>query len=76
MSNQEQRILQYIEDHGSITALEAMQDIGVMRLSSRICDLRKKGVQIQKQTESTVNRYGERCIVVRYYMENKSNRWA
>ena len=76
MSNQEQRILQYIEDRGSITALEAMRDIGVMRLSSRICDLRKKGVQIQKQTESTVNRYGERCIVVRYYMENKSNRWA
>lgn len=76
MNNQEQRIIKYLSDFGSITALEAMRDLGVMRLASRICDLRKKGVQIQKQTESTVNRYGERCIVVRYYMENKSNRWA
>ena len=76
MNRQEERVLRYLSDYGSITSLEAMRDLGVMRLASRICDLRRKGIPIQKRTESTVNRYGERCIVVRYYMENKSNRWA
>ena len=76
MNNQEKRIVKYLTDFGSITALEAMRDLGVMRLASRICDLRKKGVQIQKRTESTVNRYGERCIVVRYYREKQEQEGA
>ena len=71
MNNQEQRVIKYLTDFGSITALEAMRDLGVMRLASRVCDLRRKGVKIQKQTERIVNRYGERVIVVRYYMDKQ-----
>lgn len=71
MNNQEQRIIKYLSDFGSITALEAMRDLGVMRLASRVCDLRCKGVKIQKQTERIVNRYGERVVVVRYYMDKQ-----
>lgn len=41
---QNQRILDYIRDFGSITQLDALQDLGVMRLASRISDLRKQGV--------------------------------
>lgn len=68
MNNQEQRILKYIEDHGSITALDAMRDIGVMRLSSRISEMRRKGINIQQRKEQTENRYGERCNIVRYWL--------
>ena len=71
MSNQEQRVIKYLTDFGSITALEAMRDLGVMRLASRVCDLRRKGVKFKKQTERIVNRYGERVIVVRYYMDKQ-----
>ena len=35
---QTERILKYINDFGSITSLQAMQDLGVMRLASRITD--------------------------------------
>ena len=68
MNNQEQRILKYIEDHGSITALDAMRDIGVMRLSSRISEMRRKGINIQKRKEQTETRYGERYNIVRYWL--------
>lgn len=63
---QNQRILAYIEDFGSITQLEALKDLGVMRLASRISDLRKQGYDITGQTEEVKNRYGERCHIKRY----------
>ena len=40
---QNQRILDYIERFGSITQLDALKDLGVMRLASRISDLRRLG---------------------------------
>ena len=36
---QAQRVLRYMEDNGSITAAEAMEHLGVMRLAARIFDL-------------------------------------
>lgn len=63
---QNQRILDYISDFGSITQLEALKDLGVMRLASRISDLRKQGYDITSQTEEVKNRYGERCHIKRY----------
>lgn len=61
-----ERILKYIEDFGSITQLQALRDLGVMRLASRISDLRKEGVPIKVETETTKNRYGEKCHFARY----------
>lgn len=40
--NQETRILDYMLEYGSITALEAMKEFGIMRLASRISDLKKR----------------------------------
>ena len=40
---QNQRILDYLDSHGSITQLEALNELGIMRLASRISDLRKRG---------------------------------
>ena len=39
---QNQRIIDYINQFGSITQLEALRDLGVMRLASRISDLKKQ----------------------------------
>lgn len=63
---QNQRILEYIDEFGSITQLEALKDLGVMRLASRISDLRKQGYDIQSEVETVKNRYGETCHVKRY----------
>lgn len=67
---QAERVEKYIRDFGSITQLEAMEDLGVMRLASRISDLRSFGVKIRKTTETGRNRYGERTRYARYSIED------
>ena len=63
---QKERILQYIEDFGSITQIEALKYLGVMRLASRICDLRKDGIDIISEDVVGTNRYGEKVRYARY----------
>ena len=65
---QNQRILDYIAEFGSITQLEALQDLGVMRLASRISDLKRQGYNIASSIAVVKNRYGEECRVKRYSM--------
>lgn len=65
---QNQRILDYIEETGGITQLEALNELGVMRLASRISDLRKRGHKITSEMQPVKNRYGEKCYIKRYRM--------
>lgn len=65
---QNQRILDYISEFGSITQLDALRDLGVMRLASRISDLRSLGYPIISTSEAVKNRYGEKCHIKRYSM--------
>ena len=66
---QTERILKYINDFGSITSLQAMQDLGVMRLASRITDLKQAGYEIDSKFVHSKNRYGEPIKYKRYYMK-------
>ena len=61
-----QRVLDYMEQHGGITQFEAMIDLGVMRLASRISELKKEGYEIQSKIIAVKNRYGEPCYVKEY----------
>ena len=53
------RILRHMKDYGSITSLEAVTEYGIMRLASRITDLRAQGITIVSETKTGKNRYGE-----------------
>ena len=66
---QNQRILDYIAEFGSITQLEALQDLGVMRLASRISDLRRLGHPITSDIEPVKNRFNETCYIKRYSLQ-------
>lgn len=68
---QAQRVLQYIEDFGSITQFEALQDLGVMRLASRVSELKKNDYPITSKMVAVYNRYGEKCMVKRYSLAKK-----
>lgn len=61
-----ERILRHLEDYGSITSATAVEEYGIMRLASRISDLKKHGVPIEKEMVSGKNRYGERTSYARY----------
>lgn len=63
---QNERILDYIEKHGGITPLDAMNEFGCMRLASRISDLKKLGYPIISTYETVNNRYEEKVRVKRY----------
>ena len=65
-ATQAERVLEYIEEFGSITQMEALNDLGVMRLASRISDLKKQGYPIKSDVESVKNRFGENCYIKRY----------
>lgn len=53
------RILRHLRDYGSISSLEAIKEYGILRLASRISDLKKKGYEISSETVTGKNRYGE-----------------
>ena len=53
------RILRHMKDYGSITSLEAVNEYGIMRLASRINDLRAQGIAIVSEVKTGKNRYGE-----------------
>ena len=69
-NTQEQRVLSYMKDYGSITQTEAFFDLGVMRLASRISSLRKQGYKIESTLEKVKNRYGEACHIKRYRLSD------
>lgn len=71
-ATQAERILDYIEEFGSITQMEALNDLGCMRLASRISDLKKLGYPITSKVEAVKNRYGENCYIKRYSLEESN----
>jgi hypothetical protein len=73
-ATQAQRVLDYIDEFGSITQFEALQDLGVMRLASRISDLKKQGFPITSKVEAVKNRYGENCYIKRYSLVGGDDR--
>ena len=68
-ATQADRVIDYIETFGSITQLDALKDLGVMRLASRISDPKKQGYPIKSETETVQNRFGENCYIKRYSLE-------
>ena len=63
---QNQRIIRHLKDKGSITALEAMKEYGIMRLSSRVCELKNQGYLIRSEFISSKNRYNESVSFSKY----------
>lgn len=70
---QAERVLAYIEKFGSITQYEAFQDLGVMRLASRISELKKNGHPIKSEVVAVKNRFGEDCYIKRYSLAVAAN---
>ena len=67
-STQCEKVLGYMRQFGSITQLEALADLGCMRLASRISDLRGCGYAIGRRMRTGKNRYGESVSFAEYYL--------
>nr|DAU28809.1 MAG TPA: helix-turn-helix domain protein [Caudoviricetes sp.] len=62
------RVLKYLKENESITAMEALNELGIFRLASRICDLRQSGVEISDRWKEVENRFGEKCRIKEYFL--------
>lgn len=63
---QRDRILDYIDRHGSITPMDAFKELGITKLATQISYMRRDGIKIKKEFEKGKNRFGEDCHYMRY----------
>jgi hypothetical protein len=61
---------------GPIGPLEAMKELGVMRLAARIKDLRDEGHKIDMNWNYVIDRHGEERRVARYTLKEVSSATA
>lgn len=59
-----------MKEYGSITSLEAMKDLGVSRLASRINELRNEGIEIDDVYLESKNRLGEKVRYKKYFLKD------
>ncbi len=64
--NQKEQVLNHMAAKGSITQKDASDEYGIMRLASRISDLKKLGYGINTVMEAGRNRYGVTTYYARY----------
>ena len=64
-----EKIIKYMRDFGSITTMQAFNDLGITRLSGRIYDIKALGYKIRSETIYGRNRYGEKIHYFKYYLE-------
>ena len=65
---QNEMILDYLTQNGSITQREAEREFGICRLASRINELKDRGVKIRKVMEAAPNRFGVMTHYARYFL--------
>jgi hypothetical protein len=63
-----ERLLSRLE-RGPVHPMAAWDELGIYRLSARICDLRDAGHKIISESINVCNRFGEACRVASYRLE-------
>lgn len=67
------RVIQYMNDFGSISSLEAFRELGVTRLADVIFKMKKAGVVVYTKLEKSSNRYGDQVFYARYSFKEFAN---
>lgn len=70
LSGKQQRCLDYMREHGSITAKDAETNLSDHRLAATIMGLRNKGFDIDCLRMDTTNKYGEPTWYGKYVFGN------
>ena len=71
-TTQTEELHEYLKSHEGITQLDALRNLGIMRLASRISDLRKRGVGIKMEMVTVRAKNGRKASVARYSLEEES----
>ena len=60
------RLIKYLKNYGSITSIQAIQDLGNTRLSATIFSLRELGWNFKTEDVTVPTRWGTTTIVTKY----------
>ena len=71
--SQKDKVLRHLKQVGPITPLEAFNDYAIMRLTSRICELKDEGYNISTTILKSENKFGEPVSYAQYKIENEAN---
>lgn len=66
---QTERVIKHLKEYGSITPLEAIKEYEITRLGARIWGLRNSGYEIETQTETSKNRFGDKTSYAKYVLK-------
>lgn len=70
-------VIEYMNEHGSITSMEAFEHLNVTRLSGVIWSLKKQGVEIKTETTETTetiesfNTHGRKIHFAKYSLKGE-----
>lgn len=65
------RILEYMQNYGEISPIIALEEIGCFRLTSRIWDLKCKGIEIESKMHNYKNKFGENKCYKIYWLKSE-----
>ena len=66
LTGQQLYILWYIVKFGSITPMEAFNELGITKLATRISEMKMLGIQFDQEYEGRTNRFGKKVRYMRY----------
>ena len=64
---QKQEILKWLNEHGSLTRLQAILNLGIIELPARICELERDGYDIPRSKYSGTAKNGRTYTSARYF---------
>ena len=67
---QKEKVLRHLKEVGPITPLDAFNDYAIMRLTSRICELKDEGYDIKSELVSSKNKFGEKVSFSKYTLRD------
>lgn len=63
--NQKERVLDYMKRYGKISQRDAYE-MGIARLASRICEIKKDGILIKTEPKKVINKDQSTSIITIY----------
>ncbi|MBQ0113382.1 MAG: hypothetical protein KBT03_09655 [Bacteroidales bacterium] len=75
MTPQAERVMEYMRYNGSITSLEAINELGITRLSAVIFNIKEAGWDIRDKFIKVKNRFDEECRVKQYWCVGRKKSW-
>lgn len=62
-----------MQEHGSVTSLDAFELLGCHRLAARIFEIREEGYNVKKESKTGKNRFGETVCYTEYRLQESTN---